>query len=139
VLCQEQLFFRLKSGCCQVLFSFLVHLWKVSLKTHTAVIESSVFWDVMLQPLATYFMLFSCLYYSSTQKMEAACSSKTVVDFQQTAWRYIPEDRTLQDVILFQGMLGWPVHEKCHVCFKVLFRSKMKNAIYTSRLCLSSK
>jgi hypothetical protein len=28
-------------------------------------------------------------------KMEVTCSSKTLVDFQQTIWRYIPEDRTL--------------------------------------------
>jgi hypothetical protein len=90
-----------------------------------AVIKSSVFWDVMLQPLASYFMLFSCLCYSSTQKMEAACSTKTLVDFQQTAYRYIPEDRTLRDVILFQGMLGYHVHEKCHVCFKIVFRLRI--------------
>jgi hypothetical protein len=29
--------------------------------------------------------------------MEATCSSKTLVDFQQTTWHYIPEDRTLQN------------------------------------------
>jgi hypothetical protein len=37
----------------------------------------------------------SCLTYSSTLKMEAICSSETLVDFQRTTWRYIP-DRTLQ-------------------------------------------
>jgi hypothetical protein len=31
--------------------------------------------------------------------MEAICSSKTSVDFQQTTWRYIPEDSTLQELI----------------------------------------
>jgi hypothetical protein len=29
--------------------------------------------------------------------MEVTCSSKTSVDFQQTAWCYIPEDRTLHN------------------------------------------
>jgi hypothetical protein len=33
--------------------------------------------------------------YSLTMKMEATYSSKTVVDFQQTSWHYIPEDRML--------------------------------------------
>jgi hypothetical protein len=44
-------------------------------------------------------MLVSCLAYSSTLKMEATCSSEMSVDFQQTVWRYIPDDRTLH--ILF--------------------------------------
>jgi hypothetical protein len=45
--------------------------------------------------LAARFMPVSCLAYSSTLKMEATCSSGTSVDFQRTARRYIPEDRTL--------------------------------------------
>jgi hypothetical protein len=45
--------------------------------------------------LATCFMLVSCLAYSSTLKMAAKRSSETSVDFQQTAWDYIPDDRTL--------------------------------------------
>jgi hypothetical protein len=35
------------------------------------------------------------LAYFSTMKMEATCSFETSVDFQQAAWRYIPEERTL--------------------------------------------
>jgi hypothetical protein len=31
--------------------------------------------------------------YSSTLKVEAICSSDTSVDFQQSAWHYITEDR----------------------------------------------
>jgi hypothetical protein len=30
-------------------------------------------------------------------KKEAACCSETSVDFHQTAWRYIAEDRTLHN------------------------------------------
>jgi hypothetical protein len=45
--------------------------------------------------LATYFMLVSCVAYSLTLKMETTCSSETLVEFQWTTWRYIPEDRTL--------------------------------------------
>jgi hypothetical protein len=41
-------------------------------------------------------MLFPCLAYSSNLKMEATCSSETSVDFQRTARRYIPEDKTLK-------------------------------------------
>jgi hypothetical protein len=40
--------------------------------------------------------LVSCLAYSSTLKTESISSSETVVDFQQTTQRYIPEDRTLR-------------------------------------------
>jgi hypothetical protein len=38
-------------------------------------------------------MLISCLAYSLTLKMEATSSSETLVDLQQTALHYIPEDR----------------------------------------------
>jgi hypothetical protein len=31
--------------------------------------------------------------------MEAICSSETSVDFQWTAWRYIPEDRNIQSTL----------------------------------------
>jgi hypothetical protein len=43
------------------------------------------------------FTLVSCSAYSSTQKMEVTCSSETLVGFQRTARRYIPEDRTLHN------------------------------------------
>jgi hypothetical protein len=35
------------------------------------------------------------LAHSSTLTMEATCSSETLVDFQRTTWRYIPENRTI--------------------------------------------
>jgi hypothetical protein len=38
--------------------------------------------------------------YSSTLKMVAICSSETSLDFQETTWRYNPEDRTLLYVFL---------------------------------------
>jgi hypothetical protein len=34
--------------------------------------------------------------YSSTQKIEALCSFKMLVDVQQTTWHHIPEDSILQ-------------------------------------------
>jgi hypothetical protein len=45
---------------------------------------------------ATCFTVDFRLDYSSTQKMEAKCSSETSADFQWIARRYFPEDRTLQ-------------------------------------------
>jgi hypothetical protein len=42
------------------------------------------------------YMLVSCSDYSLTLKMET-CYSKTSVDFQQTTWRYIPENRALHN------------------------------------------
>jgi hypothetical protein len=51
---------------------------------------------VMKNSLPSALTLTSCSAYSSTLKMEAICSSETLVDFQRTTWRYIPEDSTLQ-------------------------------------------
>jgi hypothetical protein len=63
--------------------------------------------------LETYFVplgftLVSCLAYSWTLKTEATCSSETLVDFQRTTRRCIPEDRTLQNVrrYYFQHISG---------------------------------
>jgi hypothetical protein len=61
--------------------------------------KTSVVWDItpcnLLKVsqvlLATYFMLVSWLAYSLTLKMEGTCSSKMLVNFQQTTWCYIPE------------------------------------------------
>jgi hypothetical protein len=50
--------------------------------------------DPSLPPALT---LVSCLTYSSTLKMKVICSSETLVDFQRTTRRYIPEYSTLQD------------------------------------------
>jgi hypothetical protein len=63
----------------------------------TVVIRRPVFWDkTAYSPLlATSFMLVSYMAYFLTLKMEAICSSKTLVDFQQTAQYYIPKDRIL--------------------------------------------
>jgi hypothetical protein len=41
-------------------------------------------------------ILISCLAYSSTLKVEK-CYSGTSIDFQQTTWHYILEDRTLHN------------------------------------------
>jgi hypothetical protein len=45
--------------------------------------------------LAACFMLVSCLAYSSALKLEATWFSETLVEFQRTTCRYIPEDRIL--------------------------------------------
>jgi hypothetical protein len=51
---------------------------------------------------------------SSTLKMEAMCSSETSVATQQTTWRHIPEDDTLQKLELIEQLeLGVFV---VHVC-----------------------
>jgi hypothetical protein len=42
-------------------------------------------------------LLVSRSAYSSTLKIEAICSSETLVDLQQTTWQYIPEDSTLHE------------------------------------------
>jgi hypothetical protein len=45
--------------------------------------------------VANFFHAGFCSGYSSTQKMEAICSSERYVDFQRTTLHYIPEDSTL--------------------------------------------
>jgi hypothetical protein len=50
---------------------------------------------------AACFMLVSCLAYSSTLKMEATCSSKTLADFQLTTLWYILKDRRPLDLRLY--------------------------------------
>jgi hypothetical protein len=47
--------------------------------------------------LAACFMPISCLAYSSILKMEATCSSRTLVDFEWAARHCIPEDRTFHN------------------------------------------
>jgi hypothetical protein len=42
-------------------------------------------------------MLVSSLSYHRTLKIEAIYSSETSIDFQQTTWRHIQEDRTLHN------------------------------------------
>jgi hypothetical protein len=52
---------------------------------------------------APAFTLVSRSTYSSALKMEAACSSGTSVDFQQTTRRYIPEDSMHHRVRVFEN------------------------------------
>jgi hypothetical protein len=62
--------------------------------------QSSIFWYITpfsLLKVNRLFTLVSSLPYSSTQKMEAICSSDTSVGFQRTTQRYIPKDRILHD------------------------------------------
>jgi hypothetical protein len=47
--------------------------------------------------LATCFMLFSCLSYSSTMKEEEICFSQMLADFQRSTQCYVLEDRTLHN------------------------------------------
>jgi hypothetical protein len=56
-------------------------------------------WRNILSPSSdavTCFLLASCLYDPSTLKMEAICSSGTMVDFHWTTQHYISEDITFQ-------------------------------------------
>jgi hypothetical protein len=65
------------------------------------------------------FALVSFFAYSCTLKMEATCSSETSVDFQRSTWRYIPEDRTLQQTPV---ILLAKINRCCQVVF-LRFRS----------------
>jgi hypothetical protein len=65
--------------------------WKSAdvLKEHVA--------SIFVALLANCFVMVSFLAYTSTLRMEATYSSETLVGFQQTTWRYIPQYRTLHD------------------------------------------
>jgi hypothetical protein len=51
------------------------------------------------QEKAVHFMLVSCFAYYATLKMTATYCSETSVDFQQTMWRYITEDKLILKII----------------------------------------
>jgi hypothetical protein len=51
--------------------------------------------DVSKEHITSIFRAFHLL--SSTLKMESICSSETLVDFQRTTRRYIPQDSTLHN------------------------------------------
>jgi hypothetical protein len=68
---------------------------RVSMRMHTVHQVGHQMGSEQSTLLAACFMLISCLAYSSTVNMKARCFSKTLVDFQWTTWRCIPEDRTL--------------------------------------------
>lgn len=54
----------------------------------------------MKQVEEDHFMLVSCLVYSLTLKVEAECSTRTLVGFHHTTQHYIPGDRILQIIII---------------------------------------
>jgi hypothetical protein len=63
--------------------------------------DLGVGWKIILKLILTSIklvtsMLFLCLAYPSTLKIEVICSSETSVDFQRTTRGYIPEARTLR-------------------------------------------
>jgi hypothetical protein len=101
---------------------FVIIRWRHTSLSHrykiTRFLEGSMFWNVTpCRPLkvnwrfgeicrfhlqgrpliSTCFTLIYCLAYNLTLKMNAKYSSEMSVEFQQTTWRYIPEDRTLHN------------------------------------------
>jgi hypothetical protein len=52
-----------------------------------------ILWDITpwSPVLATYFMMVSCVAYTSTLKMQEICFSEMMVNFHRTTRRYIPE------------------------------------------------
>jgi hypothetical protein len=77
------------------------------------------------------FTLVSCSAYSLTLKMEAKCSSATLLNFQWTTWRYIPENRALRN------------HQcenlKSNMKFRVLGNKKETNLDYLNELYFRKK
>jgi hypothetical protein len=67
-------------------------------------------------------MMLSCLAYSSTLQMEAACSSETSVHFHETTQSDIPEDKTLHS----------------HRCENVKCKIK-KNSLYNHELTYTGR
>jgi hypothetical protein len=65
------------------------------LKKSLYFVHSEVLTAVVMKS-CTFLDVASCLVYSSTVKVEAICSFETSINFQRTAQRYIPEDRTIR-------------------------------------------
>jgi hypothetical protein len=67
-------------------------------------------------------MLVSCLVYSSTLKIEAIRSSELSVHFHRNTWRYIPEERTLHEMVT----LHWCPSIACVQCIVGWFKYGVK-------------
>jgi hypothetical protein len=100
--------------CCQINYSFH-RIYQLG--AHTI-------YSILL--LAACFMLFSCLAYSSTLKMEATCFSETLVDFQWTTWRYISGDRHFSHS-------SFVIFQQCSYC--VIFFNLCPTRFSTSSIC----
>jgi hypothetical protein len=60
----------------------------------------TIFWDTRLCNLLKEYQSFGGTYRFNPQlalTMKVICSSETSVGFQQTTWRYVPEDSTLHN------------------------------------------
>jgi hypothetical protein len=81
--------------------------------------------------LATCFALLSFLAYSSTQKMEATCSSEKSVDTQRTARRYFPGDRILLTYVVCVELLSIKLKcSDCILCVLVICRSLLSTTLF---------
>jgi hypothetical protein len=83
--------------------------YNVGFEVFTAVVMKSIFWDVTPYSLLSCNRRFGGTYRlhlhgrrNNFSNMEAICSSETSVATQQTTRHHIPEDGTLQVVILFR-------------------------------------
>jgi hypothetical protein len=73
------------------LFSYCSSVQKRKLACRTFITDDYVGYEGML---STWFIMVSCLIYSFTLKMEAACFSKTSSDIQRTTQHHIQKDRS---------------------------------------------
>jgi hypothetical protein len=87
--------------CLMPLFSLHINWFVIVFEDFTVrVMKGFIFWGIMLRSrfeklCSSLFMLVSCLSKYWILKVESLFSSKMLYYFQQTAWLYIPEDRTL--------------------------------------------
>jgi hypothetical protein len=70
------------------------------------------------------FTLVSCLAYSSTLKREATCSSGTLIEFQRTTRRHIPEGVSLPFGMAYTQNLRKTV-DKAELKFAILLETSM--------------
>jgi hypothetical protein len=69
--------------------------------------------------------------FSSTLKMEAACSSELSIDFQRTTWLYIPEDGTT--IHNFVRYINYAILMKFHQANEVRYNIQ---CIFSGRVCV---
>jgi hypothetical protein len=115
------------------------------------IMKNSVFWDItpyhwkspdvseehvtfIFSVCATCFMLAPCLAYSSILKMEAACYSETLVDFQRTTRRYIAEDTFPRMCYGFQSKQEWFL---CFIVTRKVWTQESRNLRECLRYALS--
>jgi hypothetical protein len=121
-----------QSSWCSTVYSLdilSVVKWPIKIKSETEQVGVAVTFQASKNLLAACFTLVSAVAFYSDLKMEATCSSKTWVEFQRTARRYIPVDSNLLIRLCSEGtwFKSYPGHRLSSLRSLVVFISPFRH------------